>query len=94
MFETGSNEEFPLWLRRNEPNSHPGGLGFDSWRHSVGSAFCIAVSCDVGHRRGSNLDPSLGTSTGHKCGPKKQKKKKKEREREREKRKKETGSSK
>ena len=66
---------------------------FDPWPCSVGQESSIAMSCDVGHRCGSDLmllwlwcrpsscspnsTPSLGTSIGHGCSPKCKKKKKK-----------------
>ena len=47
--------EFPSWRRGNESNQEPWGCGFYPWPCSVGEGSGVALSCGVGHRRGSNL---------------------------------------
>ena len=49
--------EFPLQCSRNESKSCPWGCEFDPWPHSVGRGSGFAMSCGIGHRRGS--DPTL-----------------------------------
>ena len=44
--------EFPSW---HSGNVEPWGCGFDPWPRSVGEGSGVAVSCDVGRRRGSDL---------------------------------------
>ena len=41
----------------NESDQEPWGFGFNPWPCPVGWVSCIAVSCGVGHRCGS--DPKL-----------------------------------
>ena len=49
--------KFPLWLGGNKSDYYLWGWGFDPWPLSVGWGSGIVMSCDVGHRDGS--DPTL-----------------------------------
>ena len=46
--------ECPLWHSGNESDWYPRGCGFDPWPCSVGRGSSVAMSCGVGHRRGSD----------------------------------------
>ena len=84
-------KEFPLWLSSNKPDHYPI-RGFHPCPLSGGQVSSLAElwdkskillrSCDavaVAERCPSNSTPSLGTSLGCGCSPKKKEEKKKER---------------
>ena len=66
--------EVPTWLRGNEPDYYPRGHRFAPWPRSAGEGSGVAVAMAGGFS--SKGTPRRGTSTCHRCGPKKQKNKK------------------